>query len=408
MTIVKHHPEEFALLGATPTYADPVPVGQLYFPTRERFHHDMRQLFDSGWFTNHGPRSQQLEARLADLFGVDHVIVVTNATLGLAMVAVALGLHGNVVVPSFTFAASAQAITWAGVTPRFCDADPVTHQVTADTVAAAIDTDTSAVLAVNLWGGTCEPQKICDVADEHGLPVFFDSAHGVGVQVDGRALGSQGIAQVFSFHATKILSAGEGGCICTNDGHLAGRLRNIRSSYGAGSAVPVPVTSNGRFSEAQAVLALASLDDLPNRIAHNQHIWQLYRGAFEDVPGVHLVDPAGADRSNYQYAVVEVDAEPYGLGRDELVNLLRAEGILARRYFYPGVHRLPPYRDQDTFRRPLLPGTDQLTRTVLQLPIGALVSDEVAETIGALVADAHDMAPALRIPSEPSSTRKVG
>ena len=395
MTTEKRAPTDFAILGGTQAFPRPIPVGQLYFPSWERYEAAMRDLFERGWYTNHGPLAQELEERLAGFFGVRHAITVTNGTIGLMMAAKALGLTGRVVVPSFTFVASAQALTWAGLDVAFCDVDPGTHQLSPETVAPVLTDQVSGILAVNLWGGACDVVGLEVFARKAGVKLFFDSAHGAGATVGGLPLGGFGEMEVFSFHATKVLSATEGGCVCTNDDELAARLRNIRSSYGSGPAVEVPLTSNGRFSEAQAAVALMSLEDYPMIRARNERLVNIYADGLEVVPGVKMVLPAGVDDSNYQYAVVEVDAERLGLNRDALASVLRAENLIVRRYFNPGVHRTVPYRNDPRFEALVLPNTERLCDTLLQLPVGALVSEDDAARVVGLIEAAHRHARAL-------------
>ncbi len=382
-----------ACLGGTPAFDAVLPVGQLYFPSWERYTRAMTGIFDRGWYSNHGPLARELEERLASFFGVRHAMVVSNATVGLIMGLKCLGVEGKVLVPGFTFVATGQAVTWAGMEVRFGDVDPDTHQITAESAAAALDDDVRAVLAVNLWGGTCNPPAIETFARDHGLKLIFDSAHGAGVRTGGVLLGGFGDAEVFSFHATKVLSATEGGCVCTNDDQFAARLRNMRSSYGTGPPTPVPLTGNGRFSEAQAAIALMNLEDFEANRHHNHDIWSIYREALKEIPGLRLLVPAHTDHSNYSYAVVEVDETEYGVSRDALVDTLAAENVLARRYFSPGVHRTPPYV---TEQRPSLPVTEMLSETLLQLPIGALVGEDDAAVIGRLLSRVHADSAAIR------------
>lgn len=373
-----------ALLGGEPTFARPIPVGQLYFPSWERYESAMAGIFERGWYTNHGPLAREFEQRLGDFFGVKHAVAVTNATVGLIMAMKCLGLDGKVVVPGFTFVASAQAATWAGLEVEFCDVDPATHQVNAETLAAALDAEVSAIMAVNLWGGTCRPDEIAAFARARGLKLVFDSAHGAGVPYAGKPLGGFGDAEVFSFHATKVLSATEGGCVCTNDDELAARLRNMRSSYGAGPPAAVPLTSNGRFSEAQAAIGLMSLDDFPANRAHNERIFDVYRQGLAAIEGLRVVEPSATERSNYQYAVIDVDEQAFDLSRDALLKALHSEQVIARRYFHPGVHRTVPYNAEP--ERWQLPVTDFLCGRLLQLPIGALLNEDDAAQIVDLLA----------------------
>jgi dTDP-4-amino-4,6-dideoxygalactose transaminase len=376
---------EFAVLGGAASFAKILPVGQLYFPSWDRYEAAMRGIFERRYYTNQGPLTRQLEEQLQEYLGVRHAICVANATIGLMMAAEALELSGKVVMPSFTFIASAQSLSWAGIEPAFCDVDPVTHQIDIGRIDALLDEQVTAIMGVNLWGGACDPVALEKFASSRGLKLYFDSAHAFGCEVSHTKIGNFGGIEVFSFHATKILSATEGGCLCTNDDELAARLRNIRSSYGAGRPVPVVKTSNGRMSEAQAAIALMSLEDFPGNRQKNESLFRLYEKKLEHVQGIRLVEPAGVTFSNYQYAVCEIDEDAFGLSRDELVAILKAENVNARRYFYPGTHRSIGYLDKVRHSNDSLPVTDKLCATCMQLPIGALVDVDAVNTICGLV-----------------------
>ena len=365
----------------------PLPVGQLYFPSWDKYEATFRELFDRQYYTNHGPLVQRLEARLAEQLAVRHVVCVTNATIGLLMAIEALQLRGKVIVPSFTFIATAQALSWTGVEPVFCDVDPISHQLDPVAVERLIDAEVSAILAVNLWGDACDAEALQAIADRHGISLFFDSAHAMGCSMDGRPIGGSGKLEVFSFHATKVFSSAEGGCITTNDDRLAARLRNIRSSYGAGGAVDVNRTSNGRMSEAQAAIGLLNLDELPQTLQRNRAIFLQYRAALRGIPGITLHEPKRVNASNHQYIVCQLDPPAFGADRDELLDYLHARRIIARRYFHPGIHRSTPYVDQLPQFVDALPVTDHLNQTLIQLPSGALVGDADVALIGGLIAE---------------------
>jgi len=379
----------FAIFGAEPAFADPLPVGQLYFPSWDRYVTSCRGIFDRQYYTNQGPLVEDLEDKLQDFLRVKHAICVTNATIGLMITTEALGLTGKVILPAFTFIASAQSLTWAGLEPVFCDINLSSHQIDIDKIEALIDDDVCAIMGVNLWGGACNPVALSKLANEHDLKLYFDSAHSFGCKVDDVQIGNYGDAEVFSFHATKILSATEGGCICTNDSDLAERMRNIRSSYGARTIVNVPKTGNGRMSEAQAAIALLSLEDFPENQMKNEHLFRAYKGLLELIPGLTLVEPHGVSFSNYQYLVCSVDKDIYGLSRDLLLELLKAENIYARRYFYPGIHRSVPYVQQISSYQDRMQNTDALCESCIQFPIGASVSVEDVERICRLLDKAH-------------------
>lgn len=387
---------DFALFGAKPCFDEMIPVGQMYFPSWERYTEAMRGIFEREYYTNQGPLTDALEQKLQQFLGVKHAICVTNATIGLMMAAQALGLKGKVITPSFTFIATAQSLSWAGLEPVFCDVDLQSQQVTPELIAPLLSPDTSAILAVNLWGGSCKPAELSAWAKQQGIPIFFDSAHAFGCRTEAGMIGGFGEMEVFSFHATKTLSATEGGCVCTNDDMLAARLRNIRSSYGAGYPVEVVKTANGRMSEAQAAIALMSLEDFPKNRDNNARLFKLYEQGLKHIPGIALVQPANVTYSNYQYLVCRFDADEFGLSRELFLQLLKAENVLARRYFYPGSHRCVPYRDQ---LNATLANTDELCETGFQLPIGALVTETVVEQICALIQRIQQAAPAIQLRS---------
>jgi len=346
----------------------------------------------SGWYTNHGPRAQAFESALADLFQVSHAIVVTNATIGLMAAIVALARKGPVLVPAFTFPATAQAALWAGAEVELCDVDPVTHHVDVQLLEKRFDElvgagcRPSAILAVNLWGNLAPCEEIDDWAAAHRLPVIYDSAHAVGTTVHGAPTGRHGLAEVVSFHATKILSCAEGGAVLTNDDEFADAIRNVRSSYGLRKQVSVPATVNGRFSELQAALGLVSLSQLPSRIEQNQTVLRAYREELASVPGLRFYEPRADVQTNGAYCPIEIDPKRFGVSRNGLKRLLDAHGVRARRYFYPGLHRIPPFAGRIDHR--WFPGTTHLTERVLVLPVGPGVDPDKARWVARIIKSA--------------------
>ena len=379
----------FALFGATPEFEQPLPFGQLYFPSWNRYEAAFRGIFERQYYNNNGPLHEDLEAKLQQFLGVKHAICVCNATLGLMMVADALELSGKVILPSFSFADLAQSLTWAGLEPVFCDIDPETHQIAPDQIDVLIDKDVSAIVGVNLWGGSCNPKALVELAVSKGIQPYFDSAHALGCAADGISIGNFGRAEVFSFHATNIVSALDGGCICTNDDDLAERLRSMRPSYGVENPVTIVRVANARMSEAQAAIALMSLEDFPANQKNNETLYGVYAAQLDAIQGIHLVRPAGVSVSNYQCVVCRVDEREFGLTRDLLVDLLKAENVGARRYFYPGLHRSIPYAKEHPESKDRLPNTDCLCASCIQLPIGALVSAQCVERICNILIRAH-------------------
>jgi dTDP-4-amino-4,6-dideoxygalactose transaminase len=363
--------EDLAILGAAPAFLTSMPVGQLDFPDWDDYEETFRSIFERQYYTNQGPLVNLLEERLAARLQVRHAICVTNATIGLSMVAEALAVGPRVIIPAFTFIATAQSLLWGGRMPIFCDVDLQSHHLDVVHLERLLKEGADAILAVNLWGGACNVEEIEVLSRKYGVPLYFDSAQAFGSTVGGRPIGGFGEAEVFSFHATKMMSTTEGGCITTNQDDLAERLRNIRSSYGVREVVNVDRTANGRMSEAQAAIGLLSLDVADSRITRNRALHDAYKVQLGALPGIKILDPQNVDSSNYQYFICEIDEQEFGLSRDELHLALHAENIVARRYFTPGIHRIPPFSAMLSSSDEVVPMTDMLCSRVLQLPLGA-------------------------------------
>jgi dTDP-4-amino-4,6-dideoxygalactose transaminase len=383
--MMKKQQKDFAILGSVPRFETTIPIGQLYFPSWDRYEAAFRGIFERQYYINNGPLLTELEDKLQRFLGVKHAICVTNATFGLMMAVDALELSGKVVMPSFTFIASAQSLSWSGIEPVFCDVNPATHQIDMDKIDALLDERVTGIMGVNLWGGACDPVALEKYAQSHGLKLYFDSAHAFGCTVGNTRVANFGSLEVFSFHATKVLSAAEGGCICTNDDDLADRLRCIRPSYGDNKSVRITKVANARMSEAQAAIALMSLEDFPQNQQKNEMLFRKYQERLGHIPGIKLVMPAGVTFSNYQYVVCEVDEHIFGLSRDSLIAVLKAENVNARRYFYPGTHRSAGFVDNLNQYANSLPVTDRLCASCIQLPVGALVDGDAVSTICELI-----------------------
>ncbi len=384
--------EDMAILGGNPAFDRLIPVGQLYFPAWDRYEEDMRSIFERGWFADGGPLARRFEEELARFFGVRHAIAVTNATFGLSLVAKALGISGGVVLPAWTFIATAQSMTWAGLTPILADVDPSTQMIGTEEIDQAIanakgEHRVGAILAVNLWGGAASPKRIEKYADDMGVPLFFDSAQAVGCISEDGKLGGFGRAEVFSLHATKILSSAEGGVITTNDDDLAAKCRNISSSCGDETPTAIPLTASGCFTEAQAAVGLANLEQFDDHVMRNRMTRDVYRAILSDLQGFRLLEHSGVVASNDSYINCIVDENELGLNAAMLTQVLHAEAVVSRRYFNPGIHRSTPYAHSPSLVNGQggYPNTDALSMGVIQLPVGALAGPEEAEVIGELI-----------------------
>lgn len=377
-------PSDLAINGAPPACAMPLHVGRPNIGDRDRFMARVGEMFDAGWLTNNGPQLLAFEQRIADLLGVRHCVAMCNGTIALEIAIRALGLEGEVIVPSYTFVATAHALHWQAITPVFADIDPRTHNVDPDAVRRMITPRTSGIIGVHLWGRPAPVEALQQVADEHGLQLMFDAAHGFGCSRGGTRIGGFGRCEVLSFHATKVFNTFEGGAVVTNDDELAETMRLMRNFGFIGYDNVIHPGTNGKMPEINAAMGLVNLDALPDFVAANRRTYERYAAAFSGLAEVRLIEYDEADDPNYQYVVVEID--PAGrLDRDRIVEALQAENILARKYFWPGCHRMKPYRELFPHAGLLLPHTEDVGGRVIVLPGGGAVDAGHVATIASVI-----------------------
>lgn len=363
------------------TTTEKLHVGKPNIGDREALLARFNDLLDRKWLTNAGPFVLELEQRLAAYLGVAHVVAVCNATIALEVAIKALGLRGEVLVPSFTFVATAHALQWQGITPVFCDIDPRTHMLDPEQVEMRITPRTTGIMGVHLWGRTCDVERLTDLSKRRGLTLLFDAAHAFGCSRNGVMVGSFGAAEVFSFHATKFFNTFEGGAIATNDAALAQKMRLMTNFGFAGYDDVVSVGTNGKMSEISAAMGLTNLESLDAFIEVNRRNYASYRAGLAGIPSIRFLEFDDAERTNYQYIVIEVDNERSASSRDEIMEGLWRQEIFARRYFYPGCHRMEPYRSLAPHDSILLPRTEDLVQRTLVLPTGTGVTDANIEFI---------------------------
>ena len=376
--MMKSNVEELAIWGAPPAFKQRLHVGRPNIGNRERLLERIGDLLDRRWLTNDGPFLQEFEKRISERLGVKYCIAVCNATVGLEIAIKATGLAGEVIVPSFTFIATAHALQWQQITPVFCDINPATHNLDPARVEDLITKRTTGIIGVHLWGRPCDVEALADIARRHKLKLLLDAAHAFACSHNGQMIGSFGNAELFSFHATKFLNTFEGGAVVTNDDELARKIRLLRNFGFAGYDIVSSLGTNGKMSEVSAAMGLTSLESLEKFVAANYRNYIEYRQQLADVPGISLLTFDEDEKCNYQYVVLEIDEHAMGITRDQLDDILWAENILSRRYFYPGCHRMEPYRTRYPQASLLLPETERLANKVLCLPTGtAMGSTEI-------------------------------
>jgi dTDP-4-amino-4,6-dideoxygalactose transaminase len=396
MAPLASHWASLAVFGNKPAFSEPLHVGRPNLPDKQAILDRVAGALDRHWLTNGGPLVAEFERRISQQLGVRHCVAVANGTIALELAIRALGLTGEVILPAFTFIATAHALSWQQVTPVFGDVDRVTHTIDAYEIDRLITSRTTAVLGVHLWGRGCNVEELSELATERGLTLFFDAAHAFGCTHGGQSIGRFGACEVFSFHATKFVHCGEGGAVTTNDDELADRLRLLRNFGFVGYDRVTAIGTNGKMSELSAAVGLTSLDCMAAIVAANRVNHATYRRELAGIRGVRLLSYEPNETSNYQYVVLEVDERSAGLSRDELAAVLAAENVLARRYFFPGCHRMEAYRRDGTGRELELPVTEYLAERVLALPTGLQLDESSIVRIASIVKTALENALAVR------------
>lgn len=376
---------QLAIFGANPTFSESLHVGRPNIGNRERLLERINDMLDRRWFTNNGLFVQEFEQRIAEVAGVKHCVAMCNATVALEIATRAAGLQGEVIVPSFTFVATAHALQWQQITPVFADVDPRTHTIDARKVEQMITPRTTGIIGVHVWGQPCDVEALDAIAQKHGLALMFDAAHAFGCSHRGKMIGGNGLAEIFSFHATKFLNSFEGGAVVTNDDQLAEKMRLMRNFGFMGYDDVNYIGTNGKMSEVAAAMGLTSLESMDDFIATNKRNYEEYQRGLTDLPGVRMFTYNSCERSNYQYSILEIDEQLTGISRDILVKILHAENVLARRYFYPACHRMEPYRSYFPHAGLVLPETERLVQRVMSLPNGTAITPEDARKICGII-----------------------
>jgi dTDP-4-amino-4,6-dideoxygalactose transaminase len=385
-----------ALLGGSPVFERFVPLVRPTLPPfDDELVRDVAGLFESGILTK-GERLREFEGRMATHLGVRHAVGVASCTLGLLLTYHGLALKGEVIVPSFTFMATVHPLLWLGVEPVFADIDPETWNVDPSAVEAAITGRTSAVVAVHNFGNPAPVAELEDVARRHGLRLVFDAAHGAGSLYRGVPVGGFGDAEVLSLSPTKLLVAGEGGIVATNDDDLAEHVRLGREYGNPGDYGSTFAGLNARMPEFNALLGNRSLDILEESARRRNRLAAAFRERLGHLPGLTFQRIHPQDRCSYKDFSLLIDETEFGLSRDDLSTALRAENIDTRKYHHPPVHTHRSYRPLYPRWRDALPVTDVVACRSLSLPIWSHMDGGTVAGICRAIEQTHHYAEALR------------
>ena len=393
MTITKTTTRRIpAILGGRPDFPAGLALVRPAFDDVSGLTGRIAKILESGELTN-GALVRELEETVSDRCDVDHAVAVSSCTAGLMLTYQALAVTGSVVLPSFTFAASAHAISWAGGQPSFAEVLPDTCSLDPEDAATILD-GASALSATHIYGAPSHIEELEALARAAGIPLIFDAAHALGSRHNDKPVGGFGTAEVFSLSPTKVATAGEGGLVTTNDTGLAEAVRLGREYGNPGNYDCRFPGLNARMSELHAALALASLERLDARVARRNELVQAFKNAVAGLPGLSFQHVRQADVSTYKDLTILVEGDTFGLSARELQRALRAEGVDTRRYYSPPIHLQQAYSSRPYQRR--LPITERLGETALTLPLSSEASLETQVRLAETLCSLHHAADTVR------------
>lgn len=387
---------QIALLGGVPACHEPLYVSRPLVPTMAELEPLLMEILRSKWLTNDGQFVRKLETQLKLFLQTPHCPVFCNGTLALQLGIQGLRLAGEVITTPFTFAATPHVLYWNHITPVFCDVDPETYNMDPNRLEALISPQTTGILPVHVFGNPCDVERIQSIGAYHGLRVIYDAAHAFGVEYNGRSIASYGDAVMFSFHATKTFNTLEGGAVACGDENLSRRLEDLRNFGIRGENSVVAPGINAKMNEFQAAFGLVLLDKVRKSIMHRCQLFERYRRALDSTPGFRFQKIRPKTDYNYQYMSLEIVADEYGLDRDELYQCLRAENIVARKYFWPLCSNLPCYHALPSASPSLLPNANRLAGRIINLPLHNEMNESDVDRVVEIVAGLPSQAAAIR------------
>ena len=338
-------------------------------PDLEEFHSLLKEIWDSKWVTNNGSFHKQLEKELAEYLKVPYISLFTNGTLPLLTALQALRITGEVITTPYSFVATTHSIWWNGCKPVFVDVDPATGNMDPDKIEAAITNKTTAIMPVHVYGKPCDTKRIKEVADKYGLKVIYDAAHAFGVEVNGESVLNAGDMSTLSFHATKVYNTLEGGALVMHDAETKKRVDYLKNFGFAGETEVVAPGINSKVDEVRAAYGIINLRQVDAAIEARHQVAVKYREALRHVEGITFMDDMPGVKHNYSYFPIFVDAEKYGMTRDEIYERMRSHNVLGRRYFYPLISTFSTYRGLESAAPKNLPNAHKMADSVICLPM---------------------------------------
>lgn len=339
----------------------------------------LEDIWKHKWITNNGCYHQQLEQALCDYLKVPYISLFTNGTLPLITALQALRINGEVITTPFSFVATTHSLWWNGIRPVFVDIDPETCNLNPEKIEAAITPRTTAIMPVHVYGKPCKTKEIQEIANKYGLKVIYDAAHAFGVEVDGQSILNEGDMSTLSFHATKVYNTIEGGALIMKDAETKKRIDYLKNFGFANEVEIVAPGINSKMDEIRASYGLLALKSIDKAIEARHQAASAYREALRDVEGISFMENMPGVKHNYSYFPIFVNAEKYGMTRDELYEKMKKNNVLGRRYFYPLISTFSTYRGLDSATTTNLPVATQMANSVICLPMHhELASEDIA------------------------------
>lgn len=355
-------------------------------PDLDEFNELLKDIWNRKWITNNGHYHQELEKALCEYLKVPYISLFTNGTLPLITALQALRITGEVITTPYSFVATTHSLWWNGIKPVFVDIDSATGNIDPDKIEAAITPKTTAIMPVHVYGKPCDVKRIQEIADKYGLKVIYDAAHAFGVEVNGESILTAGDMSTLSFHATKVYNTVEGGALVMHDAQTKKRIDYLKNFGFAGETEVVAPGINSKMDEVRSAYGLLNLKQVDRAIEARHQVAVKYRAALRDVPGITFFDDMPGVRHNYSYFPIFVDAERYGMSRDELYFKMKEHNVLGRRYFYPLISTFSTYRGLESAAPENLPNAHKMADSVICLPMHhALTEEDVERVINEIV-----------------------
>ncbi len=360
---------------------DIINVTSPLLPPLEELQTMLRQIWDSKWITNKGDFHKQLEKELAAYLNVPYLSLFTNGTLPLITALQAMHITGEVITPPYSFVATTHSLWWNGIKPVFVDIDPVTCNIDPDKIEAAITSRTTAIMPVHVYGTPCDTRRIQAIADKYGLKVIYDAAHAFAVEANGESILNAGDMSTLSFHATKVYNTIEGGALVCHDAATKQRIDYLKNFGFASETEVVAPGINSKMDEVRAAYGILNLRQVDAAIEARRQVAVRYRKALKEVEGITFMEDIPGVKHNYSYFPIFVDAERYGMTRDELYFKMKEQNIFGRRYFYPLISEFSTYRGLESARHDNLPNAHKIAASVICLPMHHGISTKDVERV---------------------------